>query len=98
VPVVNADEQLEMLEESVEEQVKKSSESMIAEMTKILLEGKKVTQNLAGQYVDKAKSLRKMVESYREMLQSEITGVEADLEVVLAQAMAMMDRVEVGID
>jgi predicted DNA-binding protein (UPF0278 family) len=94
VPVVNAEEQLQMLEESLEDQVKKSSETLIAEMTRILLEDKTVTQRLAVQYVDQAKGLRELVESYRDMLQTGILGAEADLEVVLAQAMELLNRVD----
>lgn len=94
VPVVDASEQKEMLEENVEEQVKKNSESLVNEMTKIIKNNKKVTEKMALGYIKQAKELRELVESYREMLQAEIAGADASLELVNAQALEMLDRAE----
>ena len=45
-------------------------------------------------YIKQANLLRALVESYREMLQAEIAGADASLELVNAQALEMLNRAE----
>lgn len=42
----------------------------------------------------RARALAKMVKSYEEMLSTQITVAQANIELVMTQAMEVMDRVE----
>lgn len=95
VPVVDAEEQRGMLQESLEEQVKKDSKSLIGEITKLLNGNRTITQNLANQYVDRAKALAKLVKEYEEMLEFQSIKAKADLELAMQAAMKVLDKVEV---
>ncbi|OPX87900.1 MAG: hypothetical protein A4E53_02272 [Pelotomaculum sp. PtaB.Bin104] len=94
VPVVNAEEQLQMLEESLEDQVKAEAGSMVEEMTKLIKSGKDISQSAAAKYIQRVKDLSNMVKRYEEMLNTQIVEAQADLELVTKQAMKVLDKVE----
>jgi len=96
VPVVNAEEQKKMIEISLEEQVKSESKALIEEMSKLLKSDRKITQGLAKQYVDRAKDLAKMVKRYEDLLDTQNITATSNLELTMAAAMQMLEKVEVA--
>lgn len=94
IPVVDAEEHKVMVAESLEDQVKANSNSLIGEMTKILKSGRNITQKTAEQYVNKVKGLKKMVAKYEDMLNTEILNVQECMSIALEQARKLLDNVE----
>lgn len=94
VPVINAEEHRAMVTESLEEQVKRDSQSLITETAKILKEGKTITQKAAEKYIQQVKDLKTKVEKYEEMLNTEIVSCQSIMDLALKQAKALLDKVE----
>lgn len=94
VPVVNAQEQREMVEQSLEIQVKSESESLIKEMTSLIKSGNPFREKTVQGYVDRIKSLKKIVAEYEEMLEFQATSAKSALELALRQAVTLLEKVE----
>ncbi len=95
VPVVNAEEQRQMVEESLDEQVKVESERIIKEMTELLQDKeKKITKGVASEFVERTKRLARLVREYEESLSMEISAAQASLETATAQARKLLLSVE----
>lgn len=96
VPVIDAQEHRIMVAESLEDQVKNNSQSLIAEMANILKTGRNITQKTAEQYIQKVKQLKTMVAKYEDMLNTEILNVQECINIALEQAKKLMENVEVA--
>jgi hypothetical protein len=94
IPVIDAEEQRQMLQESLEDQVKNETETMIEEMTKMLKSGLKVTQAVAQKYIERAKGLRSLVKEYAEVLDDQKLASKANDELAIKEAMALLEKVE----
>lgn len=94
VPVIDVQEHRVMVAESLEDQVKNDSQSLIAEMAKILKDGRNITQKTAEQYINKVKDLKKMVAEYEDMLNTEILNVQECMNIALEQAKKLLENVE----
>lgn len=94
VPVIDAVEHRVMIAESLEDQVKNNSQSLVSEMANVLKSGRNITQKTAEQYINKVKELKKMVASYSEMLNTEILNVDEIMSIAMQQARKLLDNVE----
>lgn len=94
IPVIDAVEHRVMVTESLEDQVKNDSQSLVAEMAKILKDGKTITPKLAEQYINRVKQLRETVKKYEDMLQTEILGTQSAMDIAMQQAKKLLDNVE----
>lgn len=94
VPVISAEEHKVMITESLEDQVKGDSQSLISEMAKMLKDGRTITPKLAESYINKVKGLRKLVEKYEDVLQTEIIGTQSAMDIAMQQARKLLDNVE----
>jgi DNA-binding protein H-NS len=94
VPVIDAKEHRVMVAESLEDQVKNNSQSLVSEMANVLKSGRNITQKTAEQYISKVKDLKKMVASYSEMLNTEILNVDEIMNIAMQQARKLLDNVE----
>lgn len=96
VPVVEADENKEMLAESLEEQVKHESQAMLAEIRRLLNgEIRTITPLVCKQYAERARNLQALVKRYEEMLDLEIEQAKSAAELAIAGAAQLFERVEV---
>jgi hypothetical protein len=95
VPVVNADDQRQMVEESLEEQVMTNSKALIEEMSKFIKSGRKVTQSTATNYVEKVKAMQRMVREYEGMLETNAVNAQSNLEILMAQAVKLLEHVDI---
>jgi len=93
VPVVDLNEQREMVEASLEDQVRKESDDLIKDMKKALGQDK-VGSRAVQTFVNRAKGLRTLVEQYEEMLEFESAKAQSAIEIVMQQAMALMEKVD----
>ena len=94
VPVIDVQEHRVMVAESLEDQVKSNSQSLISEMANILKSGRNITMKTAEQYIQKVKSLKKMVAEYEDMLNTEILNVQECMNIALEQAKKLLENVE----
>jgi hypothetical protein len=94
VPVIDAQEHRVMVAESLEDQVKNNSQSLVSEMTNVLKSGRNITQKTAEQYINKVKDLKKLVANYSEMLNTEILNVDEIMSIAMQQARKLLDSVE----
>ncbi len=94
IPVIDAVEHRVMVTESLEDQVKNESQSLVCEMAKVLKDGKTVTPKLAEQYISRVKELRMTVKKYEDMLQTEILGTQSAMDIAMQQARKLLDSVE----
>lgn len=94
VPVIDSEEQRANVQESLEEQVKTETKSLIEEMGEILKEHKAITKGRAQQYMERARALTSMVNEYEELLESELVGTKALLDATRQQAATLLRRVE----
>jgi hypothetical protein len=94
IPVINAEEQKEMLQESLEDQVRADSASLVMEMLDLIEGGKrKITPALAQQYIERVQRLGNLVGKYEEMLQVQTVSAKANYELAMGQAIALLSRV-----
>jgi hypothetical protein len=94
IPVIDAQEHRVMVTESLEDQVKNESQSLVGEMAKVLKDGKTVTPKLAEQYINRVKQLRTTVKKYEDMLQTEILGTQSAMDIAMQQARKLLESVE----
>jgi hypothetical protein len=92
IPVVDAVEQREMVQESLEDQVRSHSQALIKEMAEIIQKGRKVTAKTAAQYIDRVKGLQGMVKEYEDILEREIISSQANLEAAMQQALSLLSN------
>lgn len=96
VPVIDAEEQREMLQTSLEEQVASEAKSLLEEMTRIIKTGQRLTKSMTQKYIERVRELSNLVKEYEEMLETQAIAARANLEVVQAQAMALLEKAEVA--
>ena len=94
VPVIDAQEHRVMVAESLEDQVKNNSQSLVSEMANVLKSGRNITQKTAEQYINKVKELKKMVANYSDMLHTEILNVDEIMNIAMQQARKLLENVE----
>lgn len=94
IPVIDAQEHRVMVTESLEDQVKSDSKSLIAEMVKILKGERKITQRTAEQYINRVKELKSKVAEYEDMLNTEVLSAQSAMDIALQQARKLLDSVE----
>ena len=94
VPVIDVEAHRVMVAESLEDQVKNESQSLVCEMAKVLKDGKTVTSKLAEQYINRVKELRSTVKKYEDMLQTEILGTQSSMDIAMQQARKLLESVE----
>lgn len=94
VPVVDAVEQRQMVAESLEDQVAAEGKSLVHEMDRAIKGARKITPALAQQFIGRAKGLAGMVKEYETALETDITTAQATLDIVMQQAMQVLECVE----
>ncbi len=94
VPVVNTEKQRRMVEESLEDQVKAESESLVKEMADLLTSGKNFRKQTIDGFIARVRSLKEMVSQYEEMLEYESDSAKGSLEIARKQALAMLEKME----
>jgi len=94
IPVIDAHEHRVMVAESLEDQVKGDSQSLITEMANILKTGRNITPKTAEQYIHKVKNLKSKVKKYEDMLSTEILGAQSTMDIALEQAKKLLENVE----
>jgi len=94
LPVIDAHEHRVMVTESLEDQVKNESQSLVGEMAKMLKDGKTITQRTAEQYINRVKQLRTTVKKYEDMLNTEILGTQSAMDIAMQQARKLLESVE----
>lgn len=80
VPVVNASEQRELIQESLEEQVTKEEIDLLAEVRRVVESGEKVTALKAKQYLQRAEKLSELVGEYEDILKYRATSARYNLD------------------
>lgn len=96
VPVIDVDEQRDMVNQSLEEQVKSDSLQLIDEIAEIIKSGRKVSQSTAVKYVEEVKALKGKVKEYEEMLETEIENVQETMNLALEAAKKLLDNAAVA--
>lgn len=95
VPVVDAEEQRAMVKQNLEEQVMAESKALLEELTGLLkAENVKIRTKTAQKYIEQVRALAAMVKEYEDLLDTKITTVRANLDLVKAQAMALLEKAE----
>jgi hypothetical protein len=95
IPVINAEEQRGMLEESLNDQVREESQVLVKEMVDLLGDGakRKITAALAQQYVERVQRLGDLVGKYEDMLQFEAVSAKSNYELAMKQAVELLVKV-----
>ena len=95
VPVIDAEEHREMVEESLENQVMDGTLNMIEEMKKLVQDSSREVQTTTiQQYVYQIKKMNALVGDYEEMLEFQATQARENLELAHHLAMKLMGKVE----
>lgn len=94
VPVIDEAEQREMLQTSLEDQVKSEANWLLQEMGKAKATGKPITQKQAQKFVEQTRALSKMVREYEDALELEVTTAKVKLETATTQALALLGSVD----
>ncbi|MGB9661367.1 MAG: DUF6744 family protein [Moorellaceae bacterium] len=95
VPVVDAEEQRAMVRQNLEEQVMAESKALLEELADLLkAEHIKIRTKTAQKYIEQVRTLAQMVREYEDLLDTKITTVKANLDLVKAQAMALLEKAE----
>lgn len=92
VPIIDIAEQREMVKVSLQDQIKDSSNNLIKEIKEIIDKGRKVSEKTATSYVQQAQSLKNMVKEYEDILDMEITSVQAVMDLALEKALELIDK------
>jgi hypothetical protein len=97
IPVINAEEQKEMLQESLEDQVQTDSQALIKDMVDLIDGGKRtITKALAQQYIERVQYLGNLVSKYEDMLHVQTVSAKANYELAMQQAVALLSKIEVN--
>lgn len=94
IPVIDASERREMIEESLEDQVKKESESLIAEMSQLISGERKVSIKTAQGYVERVRKLGALITEYEQLLETQLSEAQSHREIAMRQAMALLEKTE----
>lgn len=96
IPVIDAQEHREMVEESLEAQVMSGSLKMIDDMKKTLeLEsGQGIQLSTVKQYAYQLKKMRELVEEYEDVMEYQATKVRENLEIAQKLAAKLMEKSE----
>jgi len=94
IPVIDTEEQREIVRESLEEQAKKESMSLIEEMDKIIKSGKPITGKMVLAYTQKAKDLKALIEEYEDLLETQTMFARSAVEMVQKQIQKMIEKLE----
>lgn len=94
VPVVDTEEQRDMIQVSLEDQVAEESASLIDELSKYLKSQQRVTTRILATYADRAKALANLVATYESMLQTDQLTARENLELVRQAVANLAGRVE----
>ncbi len=92
---VDKEEYREDLEDHLEEQIRDEASSLIDELSGILRGTSKITAKRQEGFIERFRGLKKTVEKYRGLLESELKGTSTNLELAEKQMLEMMVRVEV---
>lgn len=94
VPVIDAYEHREMIEESLEEQVLSGSNSLIREMREIIEDpGRTVGVKAAKGFADRIKEMKNTVAEYEDLLEYQAIKARENLELARRLAVKLMDVV-----
>lgn len=96
VPVIDVGDQRDMINKSLQEEIKNDSFSLINEISEILKSGRKVYQNTAIGYIDKVHDLKAKVKEYEALLETEVCNVQSNMELALEAAKKLLDTTSVG--
>ena len=96
VPVVDADDQREMLSEGLEDQVNSESNALIKEITDIIKSGRKVKDTTARDFAQRARDLREKVKEYEVLLNDNIGAAQANLDLAMQAAVQLLERIDVA--
>lgn len=92
IPVIDAAEHREMIEENLEEQVINGSVSLIQEMKNAMENpAQTVSPRTAKGFADRIKALKDLVSEYEEMLETQSTKARANLDIARQQAIKLME-------
>lgn len=92
VPVIDAAEHREMIEENLEEQVINGSVSLIQEMKNVMENpAQGISPRSAKGFADRIKKLKDLVTEYEDMLETQATNARANLEIAREQAVKLME-------
>jgi len=95
IPVIDAEEHREMIEEGLEEQVIAGSLRIIDEMKKIMEQpDRKVTPKLAQGYAQRVRDLKDLVTQYEEFLEIQAVQARENLELARLQAVRFLEITE----
>ncbi|MDN5698290.1 MAG: hypothetical protein L0G70_10005 [Rubrobacter sp.] len=95
VPLVDADEYRDALAESLDEQVERQSKSLIHEMSGILKSDSRITDKRQKEFVDRVRELSATVGEYEQLLEREVEGARANLDLAHKEAMSLLSKVEI---
>jgi len=94
IPVIDATEHREMIEESLEEQVLTSSQGLIQDMKTIIESPEKsITVKGVQGYADRVRKLKDLVEEYEESLEFQATRARENLELARQITMKLMEDI-----
>lgn len=92
VPVIDVQEQRDMVNDSLQAQIKSDSFNLINEVSEIIKSGRKVSEKTARKYIESVKGLKAKVKEYEELLEIEIAGVQGTMDLALEAAVKLLDR------
>jgi phage pi2 protein 07 len=91
VPLVDREEYRELLEDSLDEHVKKEAQALISEMARALKGDSGITKKRQQSFIERIKALKSNVRTYEELLQMEAQGARDNLEVAMKQARSLLE-------
>lgn len=90
---VDKEEYREDLEDHLEEQIRDEASSLIDELSGVLRGRSRITTKRQEGFIERFRGLKKTVEKYRGVLESELVSTSSNLELAEKQMMEMMSRV-----
>lgn len=94
IPVIDGDEHAEMLQESLQEQIRNQAMALVEEMKGKLAAGAKITEAQATKWIDRCKALAAQVEEYRSLIEGLKLEAEADIAAARQVALKMLEQVQ----
>lgn len=94
VPVINAEEQRDMVRSSLEDQVTAQADSLMNEMADALSGSRKITQKFTQNLLHRAQKVIESITEYESLLESKVDVAQSRMELVKRQVMSIMERVE----
>lgn len=95
IPVVDTDEQRQMVTESLEDHVRVESEALLRELAEAMKSKSGVTPNVVQTYVEKLNKLKSMIKDYEEMLEEKIETVRVTLQFAEKGVKNLLDKMDV---